>query len=130
MYKFKSKPEFYADLARNLSLSSLQMSTITRAYEFEYFHCLQPNHYVNNSKPMSDEEKANAIIEKHPYRKGVIRGYPELINEGKWLIEKGVNFYDLTQMFASNTAILYRDPCCHLNQQGYGLVIKKIVHNN
>ena len=126
-YEFKSNPEFYADLARNWSRSSLQMSAITRAYGFEYFHFLQPNQYVENSKPMSDEEKANAIIEKHPYRKGVIRGYPELIKEGKWLSGKGVNFYDLTQMFASNTAILYRDACCHLNQQGYDLIIKEIV---
>lgn len=76
---------------------------------------------------MSAEEYEAAILEGHPFREGVERGYPLLIKEGAWLRAHGVNFHDLTMMFADNNEVLYRDKCCHVNKKGYRLVIQHIL---
>ena len=125
-YEFSTKDRFYEDLATNWARSSLQMAYVSQAYGAKYFHFLQPNQYFENSKPMTAEEREAAIFERHPYRQGVIRGYPKLIDEGRWLQERGVDYHDLTMIFARNEEVLYRDHCCHLNQRGYDLVLEKI----
>jgi len=45
---------------------------------------------------------------------------------GKALVSRGVNFYDLTMIFAKNKDPLYKDFCCHLNAEGYRLIADKI----
>lgn len=93
----------------------------------KYYHFLQPNQYVENSKPMTAEEKKVAFIKGHPYAQAAKRGYPYLISEGAILQNSEVNFYDLTMMFQDNKEVLYMDACCHFNTKGYDYIIDKIV---
>lgn len=126
-FEFSTAEDVYGHLARVWSRSSLQMAAVCDAMGIKYLHFLQPNQYVRGSKPMGAEEREAAILEHHPYQEGVEVGYPYLINEGAWLRERGVNFHDLTMMFADNDDVLYRDKCCHLNKKGYDLVIQRVL---
>ena len=126
-YNYNSEAELYQDLARVWSNSSLQMHHLSRANNIDYFHFLQPNQYVKDSKPMSEEERKKAWRDNNAYKTGVERGYPYLIEAGKKLTAEGVAFHDLTMMFADNRDVLYRDSCCHLNEKGYDLVVDRIM---
>ncbi len=65
-------------------------------------------------------------MESEPYRKGVERGYPHLIEAGKQLRHQGIRFHDLTMLFANHDEQLYVDSCCHLNERGYGMIAEAI----
>lgn len=127
-YEFISKDDFYHDMAGLWAQTSLQMHHILSGLGIKYFHFLQPNQYVPNSKPMSEAEKKIALLEWHPYRKDALNGYPYLIAAGEKLKARGASYTDLTTIFADNTEILYYDACCHLNQRGYDLVIDQVVN--
>lgn len=126
-FNYENESELYKDLAVVWRRSSEQMYGLCVANGIQYFHFLQPNQYVANSKIMTDEELNIAFREDHPYKKGVEQGYPYLIEEGQYLKTQGVRFYDLTMLFATNTEPLYVDTCCHLSRRGYGMIAGAIV---
>ena len=103
------------------------MHDVAIANNIKYYHFLQPNQYVEGSKPMTEEEKKIAFIEGHPYAEGAKLGYPHLISEGVKLHDSAVAFYDLTKMFVDNSEILYFDACCHFNTKGYDYIIDEMV---
>ena len=103
------------------------MNAVARAKGIRYFHFLQPNQYVDGSKPMGDEERRGAIKEDHPYRLSVRKGYPVLTDLGKDLIRRGVTFVDLTNIYANNRDVLYRDNCCHVNTAGQRIIVDAMV---
>ena len=73
------------------SRSSLQMAHLSKANGIRYFHFLQPNQYVEGSKPMGSEERAIAI--KETVRSEVAKkGYDRLISEGQKLKPKECRF--------------------------------------
>src|SRR5262249_6123365 len=98
--RFATTGELYEHLAAIWRNSSIQLAGLSAPNGIQYFHFLQPNQYVADSKPMGPEERRAAYIETHPYRKGVVRGYPLLIREGPALRAAGVRFHDLTRIFA------------------------------
>jgi hypothetical protein len=83
-----------------------------------YFHFLQPNQYVPDSKPLTDDERRTAYAHDHPYAMFVRKGYPYLREEGRRLKPAGVEYTDLTAMFSTARETLYTDICCHLNKDG------------
>ena len=105
---------------------SLQMHRLCAANDITYFHFLQPNQYVPGSKPMSQRERDIAFREDHLYRRGVEEGYPLLSKGGETLRKTGVNFQDLTMIFADHDELLYSDDCCHLTPEGYGMIGTRI----
>ena len=124
---FANDTEMYSALARVWAESSFQMHAIAEARGIRYFHFLQPNQYVDGSKPMGDEERQIAIREDHPYGKSAKLGYPWLQELGPDLTRRGVNFVDLTNLFANTHDVLYRDNCCHVNREGQRIVITAIA---
>ncbi len=116
--------EFLAD---SWARCSVQMDLLCRANGSRYLHCLQPNQYVEGAKPMTAEERATALSPDQPYRQFVEKGYPLLNRYGRTLIDKGVDFHDLTRIFRDIERPLYADNCCHLTREGYRLVARKIV---
>jgi hypothetical protein len=126
-YLAESREHLFSDLAATWVKSSQLMFALAKANNINYFHFLQPNQYVDGSKPMSAEEQKIAILENHPYRQEAIDGYPFLIDAGKELRDFGVPYFDLTQLFKDNDEVLYFDACCHLNQKGYDYIIREIV---
>ena len=104
--------------------TSLQMHQLCQARNIPYFHFLQPNQYFAGTKPLSDEEKKRFWRRDHPYRAGVVEGYPLLVDAGQELLALNVSFLDLTHIFEDNRATLYADACCHLNPEGYGMMAR------
>jgi hypothetical protein len=99
--------------------SSIQMWNLARANDIAYAHFLQPNQYVPDSKPIGEAERRRAVAEPGtPYRTGVERGYPALFEAADDLRRSGVPFFDLTRVFADVPEPVYRDRCCHLNDDG------------
>ena len=125
-FHFGDDSELYSIIAKVWYDSSLQMSHLCRSNNIRYFHFIQPNQYVENSKPMNDEERSIALSDDQPYKKGVLLGYAYISNFGTLLKNKGVNLNDLTYLFIDNTDVLYSDNCCHLNKKGYTLVAEAV----
>jgi hypothetical protein len=132
-FRGKKPAELYPELARLWAESSLLMHQTLTARGVPYFHFLQPNQYVDGSKVMGALERQVAFNMNHPYREPVVRGYPELIREGERLRQAGVQFFDLTRLFADHPEPLYEDSCCHYNQAGndlLGAAVGEIVAGN
>lgn len=126
-HEISSYPALFEDLAAFWAQASRQMHDVAKGQGVQYYHFLQPNQYVTDSKPLTPKELEVAYVEAHPYRVGVVEGYPLLIEHGRRLKREGIPFFDLTDLFENNTDTLYQDACCHLNQQGYDLVVDALV---
>ncbi len=95
----------------------MQMANLCEANGIPYFHFLQPNQYVPNSKVLTTEESRIAIQEG-AYKNIVREGYPLLIENGRRLSEEGMDFIDMTQVFNDVAESIYIDNCCHVNDEG------------
>jgi hypothetical protein len=120
--RYGSDQERLADIVRLWGLSSVQMSHLCAGAATRYYHFLQPNQYLPGSKPMSEAEKAVAYRANHLYRPAVEAGYPLLQAEGARLRGLGVDFHDLSGLYAGISEPLYIDDCCHVNARGNALM--------
>jgi hypothetical protein len=98
------------------------MHWLCLANGIEFHHFLQPNQYLEGSKPIGPKEARVAILPQHPYAEAVRRGYPFLRAAGAELRAEGVSFHDLTQVFADVSDPLYVDDCCHVGAEGSAIV--------
>jgi hypothetical protein len=105
---------------------SIEMAAICRAYGIDYVHLLQPNQYVPGSKVLTDAERANAYGDD-VVRERVVAAYPGLIAAGRALRQAGVDFVDLTMMFADEPRSIWADTCCHVNELGADLIAERIA---
>ncbi|MEQ9078657.1 MAG: hypothetical protein RLP09_32625 [Sandaracinaceae bacterium] len=88
---------------------------------------LQPNQYVPESKPFTDDEEAETRVSDSLARV-VPAGYPALQAEGARLErEHGVAFEDLTGIYRETRERVYEDWCCHVNARGNALLIEAIA---
>ncbi|MFM7735407.1 MAG: hypothetical protein ACKPBU_05415 [Alphaproteobacteria bacterium] len=87
---------------------------------------LQPNQYVDGSKPFTAEEeerfRGNAAI-----RRFVAAGWPKLRATWASASGDGVDALDLTDVFAGTGETVYGDDCCHLNDVGNRLLAERLV---
>ena len=125
-YSYASEAELYADLADMWRRASWQMQKIAEANNIKYYHFLQPNQYLADSKPMGAEEREIAIRDDNPYRHAIEKGYPLLQEVGQALSKVGVYFIDFTLVFSDIQEPTYADSCCHLNKRGYDIVARHI----
>jgi hypothetical protein len=102
--------------------SSLQLDALCRANDIEYLHFLQPNQYVEGSKPLSEQELDAALTPGHMYGVMVADGYPRLHEAGAELAQSGVRFHDLTGVYGEVQDTVYVDDCCHVNELGNRLL--------
>ncbi|MFH2002752.1 MAG: hypothetical protein ABIK28_23980 [Planctomycetota bacterium] len=122
-----TEENIYPQMARFWMECSLLLDQICRAKGIRYYHFLQPNQYVKDSKPMGEQERKVAYDENHPNRKSIGKGYPELqVLAGK-LREKGVRFNDMTMIFADVEEPLYYDIMCHFNKKGNEIFANKVA---
>ena len=105
---------------------SLTLARLSELSGAEYYHFLQPNQYVPGSKPLSAEERELSSPYWGPSLL-TVRGYPLLRQFSRDLQRRGVNYFDLTGIFADRRETLYRDKCCHLNDRGYELLAAAMV---
>lgn len=109
----------YADLVALWKHGSLQLHRLAEANGIRYVHVLQPNQHVPGSKPLTPEERTLAADPAaDAWRGSVETAYPLLARAGAELREAGVEFHDLTDLFAHTTDRVYIDHCCHMNALG------------
>lgn len=107
---------------------SRQLQALCDLHGTRYFHFLQPNQYVPDSKPIGDEERRVAWLEgPRSLRPSVVHGYPLLREAGRRLAGDGIGFTDLTRVFAEHPEPLYVDTCCHFGRRGNELVAAEIA---
>ena len=94
------------------------MAKLCEANSILYWHFLQPNQYVKNSKALSEEEGKIAFNTEAIYKKPAEQGYPALIRAGYELANSNIQFHDLTNIFKDHAESVYEDDCCHLNKNG------------
>lgn len=121
-YDSNSVPGLFKDLAAYWKESSIQMNRICRANGIEYWHFLQPNQYLPESKNLSHEEHQIAYKENSPFKRAVESGYPLFRLSGEELAETGIRFHDMTQVFKGVGETLYQDDCCHMNVTGQAIL--------
>ena len=107
--------------------ASRQLQALCEANGLRYYHFLQPNQYVPDSKPIGAEEEAVAISFDEPWRPAVLDGYPLLRERGRELASEGIAFSDLTRVFIDHPEPLYTDTCCHFGQRGHAIVAEHIA---
>ena len=106
---------------------SVMLADLSRTSGAEYYHFLQPNQYVPDSKPLTDAELAVAYDPENRAI-GIYRdAYPQLQRLGDELRQQGINYHDLTQIFADSRETLYKNDCCHLNARGNELLAASMV---
>ena len=108
---------------------SALLADLSRAAGAEYYHFQQPSQYVPDAKPLSDRERAVAYDAESVQARAHQDDYRQQLRQrlGAELRQQGINFHDLTQIFADNTETLYRDDCCHLTRRGYELLAANMV---
>ena len=123
----RAAEELRPEVARFWYRSSLTLAQLAATAGADYYHFLQPNQYVPDSKPFSPEERESAYAPFGFYKPLIEQGYPLLREFNKDLTDAGVNYFDLTGIFADNRETLYIDACCHLNDRGYELLAAAMV---
>lgn len=125
--KFADEDELYEQCVQIWKRSSLQLHGVCQANGIRYYHFLQPNQYVPDSKDITEETRSSAWEQDYLARTPVEKGYPLLVREGGNLTAAGVSFTDLTQLFRDHPELIYKDACCHLNDHGNDLMAQKIA---
>lgn len=120
----RSIDEVVADI---WSRSSTVLNSLCRGSDIAYLHFLQPNQYVLNSKTMGAEERAIAWSDGWDFKEIVPEAYPLLQARGRELMEDGIEFYDLTDVFKEVDEQIYIDPCCHINKLGNSLIAEEVA---
>ena len=106
---------------------SVVLHELSRAAGAEYYHFLQPNQYVPGSKPLTEQELARAYVPEGVFVTVYRAAYPVWQRLGDELRRQGIEYHDLTQIFAGNRETLYIDQCCHLNERGNELLAASMV---
>jgi len=114
------------EIADTWMRSSLGLKALAEAFGAKYFHFLQPNQYLPDSKPMGAAERKKAILPESGLNQLVPEIYPLLIDGGNQLRLAGVNFYDLTLIFKDQQEARYKDTCCHFNRTGVRELARQI----
>ena len=123
---FPSDEAMFAHLAGVWSRSSRAIHGLGAVHGFRYYHFLQPNQYLSESKTMSAVERETAWNAGSPYRRAVDPGYRALRAAARALTDAGVRFTDLSPVFADHPEPLYNDSCCHVNDRGNAIVADRI----
>jgi len=121
--KFKDE-KFEIKLNKVINLwekSSQMISELSKSYQFDYIHVLQPNQYFENSKPLTKEEQEISNFKK--YEEPIKKYYDKFKIQN---INSKYKF-DARYIFESNNENLYRDYCCHLNNKGMYLLSNNII---
>ena len=91
--------ELRPEAARFWYRSSVTLARLAELAGADYYHFLQPNQYVPDSKPLSPEEREFAYSTDSPKKLLVAKGYPLLLEFGQELPGQGINYFDLTRIF-------------------------------
>ena len=120
--RYRNNYAVMAAAARFWHRGALMLRELAALAGADYYHFLQPNQYVPDAKPLSARELEFAYAPGGSEKAAVEQGYPLLQEISRDLPGRGVNYFDLTGIFAGHTETLYRDTCCHVNDAGNELL--------
>lgn len=116
-------------LKESYKRNTLYQSVLAKAQNIPLFVFNQPNQYLPNTKRFMNEIEKKIAINEHkheagedPYR------YKEILEISDELRGQGVNVIDLTKVFYEETGVVYRDDCCHYNEDGNKILAREIVN--
>jgi hypothetical protein len=89
------------------------------------FFFLQPNQYLKNSKPFSEQEKQKAF--DPVWHESNQEMMVLLKAAAQDLRRSGVPVVDLTGIFSETKETVYQDDCCHVNDLGNEIMVDAIV---
>lgn len=92
-----------------------------------YFHFLQPNQYVKNSKTFTQTERVLYLKSGHGMEEYITSKYSVLEGIFKRMKINGIHAYSLTRIFESTNETVYADDCCHLNTLGLTILANEIM---
>ena len=124
---FSDSSEMHQEAVRVWYRSSVLLSELAVATSADYYHFLQPNQYIPDAKPLSPEELQNYYRPDLVGLTDYAQNYPLYAQFGQELQQRGINYFDLAQIFNDHPETLYRDDCCHLNQRGYELLAAAMI---
>ncbi len=124
---FESDEQLYQHCVDIWARSSIQLHRLCAANGIQYFHFLQPNQYVANTKPIGPVEASIAVSEESPFRVPVMQCYPLMQSKSDDLAKAGVAFTDLTRVFSEHPERIYKDDCCHVEDAGDILMANAIA---
>ncbi len=122
-----SKAPRLEGLAQVWLRGSLNLGRISNEYGIDYYHFLQPNQYLEGTKPMGEEEQAIALANRKIWHEPVQQGYSKLLERADELIESGLRFHDLSKVFQGVEEPVYKDACCHVNELGNLYIAREIA---
>jgi hypothetical protein len=123
-----ARPDGCAELIGDLwARSSLLLGALARETGAVYVHVLQPSQYAPGAKVLTTEERTRAWAPEDEWPRAARLVYPVLRRRGEELRRQGVDFHDLTALFAGRRDTVFRDPCCHLNRTGYEALAEAIA---
>ena len=117
----------YEVVAKIWQQSSRMLHAVCERYKLPYIHVLQPNQYVEGSKPLTEREKSVAVNPQNVWGIHARKGYKYLVEQGSVLRKDGIAFYDFTMVFKDSSEDLYLDDCCHFGPKGVEIVAKQLV---
>jgi hypothetical protein len=116
-------PDLIADIWERASrLMAAEASSVGAGY----LHALQPSQYVPGSKRLTDREREVAYASGSRWMMSVQQGYPLLTDRARSLTARGIDFLDLTPVFARVTDTVYVDALGHPNLNGYRMLGERI----
>ena len=124
---FHNAAQVHQESVRVWYRSSALLSRLADTADADYYHFLQPNQYIPNSKPLSSKEQRDYYYPDRVASADYANTYPLLQQFGQELQQQGINYFDLTQIFNDHSETLYRDECCHLNPKGNELLAAAMV---
>ena len=124
---FASQDALFEHCIDTWAKSSELLARLCSSQGTRYFHFLQPNQYVPDSKTLTDDEKSKAINEASPFRIPVMSCFPMMRKRGEQLRRAGVMFTDLTTVFVDHPESIYKDDCCHVTDAGDAIMARAIA---
>ena len=106
---------------------SVALARLAELSGAEYYHFLQPNQYVPGGKPLSAAELRWAYDPRLVHKADVEQGYPLLTLFNRELPRRGINYFDLSRIYAARPETIYVDICCHVNERGNELLAAAMV---
>ena len=126
-WDFQDQTDLRRSTLRVWYRGSVMLADLSRNAGAEYYHYLQPNQYIPDSKPFTAAELDIAYDPNSGSIATYRDAYPQLQRLGAELRRHRINYHDLTQIFADNRETLYADDCCHFNARGYELLAESMV---
>jgi hypothetical protein len=110
--------------AERWAAASVLMAQMARSRGAIYLHTLQPNQWYRQTTPYEPRE-TDSIADL--YRRTVPAGYEAFRAKGRELHQRGVNFFDASEILDAEPNDIYSDNVGHFTPQGYDILAGAIA---